>query len=98
VFLFGHFLETATRTLLIWIGVCSLIGSLSVMASKGIGLALSNTIGGIRNEFTSWLTWVCIVALVLTVSVQMNFLNKVRNIIVASYHAVIFSKFSRMRF
>jgi hypothetical protein len=55
-----------------------MIGSLSVMFVKGFGLAMTVTISGERNEFTNWLTWLCVISLVLSVSVQMNFLNKVR--------------------
>jgi len=53
-----------------------MIGSLSVMAIKGFGLALTLTLGGIQNEMGNWITWFCVVALVVTVGIQMNFLNK----------------------
>jgi len=68
--------ETATKTLLIWIGVCAMIGSLSVMFCKGFGLAFTTTFGNGPNEFTNWLTWLCLVALIMCITVQMNFLNK----------------------
>ncbi|XP_021956766.1 magnesium transporter NIPA2 [Folsomia candida] len=68
--------ETSTYTLLIWIGVCSLIGSLSVMSIKGFGLALTLTLGGTSNEMGNWITWFCVAALIITVCIQMNFLNK----------------------
>lgn len=55
-----------------------MIGSLSVMSVKGLGLALMQTVTGTENQLGNWLTWFCFVTLVLCVSVQMNFLNKVR--------------------
>jgi sulfite exporter TauE/SafE len=59
--------------------VCSLIGSLSVMSVKGFGLSLVSTFQG-RNEMGKWLTWFCVGSLILSVGIQMNFLNKVRSI------------------
>jgi hypothetical protein len=47
------------------------------MAVKGFGLALTLTLGGTSNEMGNWITWFCVGALVLTVGIQMNFLNKV---------------------
>ncbi|ODN00835.1 Magnesium transporter NIPA2 [Orchesella cincta] len=80
IILIYHFLpklpDTSTYTLLIWIGVCSMIGSLSVMSVKGLGLAMMQTIGGVQNEMNNWLTWFCLLTLIACISVQMNFLNK----------------------
>lgn len=53
-----------------------MVGSLSVMECKGIGLALRETFGGGRNEFYNWLTWFFIFALILCITVQINYLNK----------------------
>ena len=54
----------------------SLVGSLSVMAVKGLGIALVNTISGKSNDFSNGLTYVCIANLIVSVSIQMNYLNK----------------------
>lgn len=53
-----------------------MVGSLSVMECKGIGLALRETFGGGQNEFSNWLTWFFIFALILCITVQINYLNK----------------------
>ncbi len=37
----------------IYITICSLIGSLSVMAVKGVGIAFVRTFSGVANEFTN---------------------------------------------
>ena len=60
---------------LIYITITGMIGSLSVMGCKGLGLALKQTASG-ENQFTSWLTWFIIISLVCCISVQMNYLNK----------------------
>lgn len=65
-----------TSNVVIYVAICSVIGSLSVMGCKGLGLALRETFAG-RNEFTSWVTWVCLIGVILCISVQMNYLNKV---------------------
>jgi hypothetical protein len=54
----------------------SLVGSLSVMAVKGVGIALVNTISGKSNDFANGLTYVCIANLIVCVAIQMNYLNK----------------------
>ncbi|KAL1426120.1 hypothetical protein MTO96_018505 [Rhipicephalus appendiculatus] len=64
-----------TSNVVIYVAICSVIGSLSVMGCKGLGLALRETFAG-RNEFTSWVTWVCLIGVVICISVQMNYLNK----------------------
>lgn len=80
--------------MIIYIVICSIIGSLSVMACKGIGVAILETASGL-NQFTNWLTWFCIISLILTVSVQMNYLNKALDIyntpMVAALYYVFFT-------
>ena len=43
---------------------------MSVMAVKGVGLALVNTISGQSNDFTNGLTYVCIANLIVCVAIQ----------------------------
>ncbi|XP_065584879.1 magnesium transporter NIPA2-like [Artemia franciscana] len=64
---------------LIYVYICSAIGSLSVSAVKGTGLAIRETISG-NNQVTSWLFWFFILFLLVTVSVQINYLNKALDI------------------
>uniref|UniRef100_A0A914S897 Uncharacterized protein n=1 Tax=Parascaris equorum TaxID=6256 RepID=A0A914S897_PAREQ len=42
--------------ILVYIAICSLIGSLSVLSVKGLGLAIKETLGG-QQQFTNALTW-----------------------------------------
>lgn len=65
-----------STNVVVYILICSVIGSLSVMECKGLGLALRETFSGRKNEFTNWLTWFCLASLIACVTVQINYLNK----------------------
>jgi len=67
---YGH------TNVVIYITICSAIGSLSVMGCKGLGLALKETITGKANEVNNWLTWFLLLTVVCCIVVQMNYLNK----------------------
>lgn len=64
------------QNILVYICLCSSVGSLTVMSCKGLGLALKETITGKENAFSNWLTWIFIFSVVLCITVQMNYLNK----------------------
>ncbi|KAL4002813.1 Magnesium transporter NIPA2 [Acanthocheilonema viteae] len=61
--------------ILVYIFICSIIGSLSVLSVKGLGLAIKETIGG-KQQFTNFLTWFWLVAVILCISIQLIYLNK----------------------
>lgn len=56
--------------ILVYIFICSIIGSLSVLSVKGLGLAIKETING-KQQFTNFLTWFWLVAVILCISVQL---------------------------
>ncbi|XP_021981799.1 probable magnesium transporter NIPA3 isoform X2 [Helianthus annuus] len=58
-----------------YIGVCSLVGSLSVMSVKAVGIALKLTFSGM-NQLLYPQTWVFTFIVLLCVITQMNYLNK----------------------
>ncbi|AEE82774.1 putative magnesium transporter NIPA [Arabidopsis thaliana] len=60
---------------MVYIGVCSLIGSLSVMSVKALGIALKLTFSG-TNQLGYPQTWVFTVIVLFCVITQMNYLNK----------------------
>jgi len=60
---------------LIYISICSLVGSISVMAIKGFGVAVKLTFGG-NNQFTHPSTYVFMIIVALSIIVQMNYFNK----------------------
>jgi hypothetical protein len=60
---------------LVYVSICSLVGSVSVMAIKGFGVAVKLTIGG-SNQFTHPSTYVFAIMVALCILVQMNYFNK----------------------
>ncbi|KAF8122617.1 magnesium transporter NIPA-domain-containing protein [Boletus edulis] len=62
-------------TPLVYISICSLVGSVSVMAIKGFGVAVKLTLGG-NNQFTHPSTYVFGIVVVSCILVQMNYFNK----------------------
>ncbi|VDM95107.1 unnamed protein product [Thelazia callipaeda] len=66
---FGH------SNILVYIFICSIIGSLSVLSVKGLGLAIKETISG-KQQFTNLLTWFWLVAVIFCVAIQLIYLNK----------------------
>lgn len=59
----------------VYLYICSLLGALTVMGCKGVGVALKETFSG-HNEFTNWLTYVMIGVAVVDIIFQINYLNK----------------------
>ncbi|KAL4254343.1 DUF803-domain-containing protein [Abortiporus biennis] len=60
---------------LVYISICSVVGSVSVMAIKGFGVAVKLTIGG-SNQFSHPSTYVFGIVVVVCILVQMNYFNK----------------------
>ncbi|GKV24387.1 hypothetical protein SLEP1_g34002 [Rubroshorea leprosula] len=71
-----HFIPQYGQThIMIYIGVCSLIGSLSVMSVKALGIALKLTFSGM-NQLIYPQTWAFTLVVIACVLTQMNYLNK----------------------
>jgi hypothetical protein len=60
---------------LVYISICSLVGSVSIMAIKGFGIAVKLTLGG-NNQFIYISTYVFGIVVSLCIIVQMNYFNK----------------------
>ncbi|KAJ1983489.1 hypothetical protein H4R34_001250 [Dimargaris verticillata] len=60
---------------LIYISICSLVGSLTVTACKGFGIALKLTFAG-HNQLTHVSTYVFALTVIVCILVQMNYFNK----------------------
>ncbi|KAF9457921.1 magnesium transporter NIPA-domain-containing protein [Collybia nuda] len=60
---------------IVYISICSLVGSISVMAIKGFGVAVKLTFGG-KNQFSHPSTYVFGIIVALCILVQMNYFNK----------------------
>ncbi|KDN46272.1 DUF803-domain-containing protein [Tilletiaria anomala UBC 951] len=63
------------RTPLVYISICSSVGSISVMSVKGFGVALKLTLDG-NNQFTHPSTYCFAIVVVVCILVQMNYFNK----------------------
>jgi hypothetical protein len=60
---------------LIYIGICSLVGSVSVMSVKAFGIALKLTFAG-NNQFSHPSTYVFMIITTVCILTQMNYFNK----------------------
>ena len=63
------------RNPLIYLSICSTVGSVSVMSVKAFGIALKLTTGG-NNQFTHPSTYVFGIVTVVSILTQMNYFNK----------------------
>jgi len=63
------------RNPLIYLSICSTVGSVSVMSVKAFGIAVKLTFGG-SNQFTHPSTYVFIILTVVCILTQMNYFNK----------------------
>ncbi|KAG1328124.1 putative magnesium transporter NIPA4 [Cocos nucifera] len=71
-----HFVPPYGQThIMVYIGVCSLIGSLSVMSVKALGIALKLTFSGM-NQLIYPQTWAFTIVVAACVITQVNYLNK----------------------
>lgn len=67
------------ENILIYIAICSLVGSLSVMGCKGLGIVLKQIFQGV-NEFKNPVAWMLLFAVAGCIVTQMNYLNKALDI------------------
>ncbi|XP_010261284.1 PREDICTED: probable magnesium transporter NIPA6 [Nelumbo nucifera] len=71
-----HFAPRCGQTnILVYLGICSLMGSLTVVSIKAIGIAIKLTLEGI-SQIAYPQTWFFVMAAVICVTTQLNYLNK----------------------
>uniref|UniRef100_A0A0B7ACE6 Magnesium transporter NIPA2 n=1 Tax=Arion vulgaris TaxID=1028688 RepID=A0A0B7ACE6_9EUPU len=63
------------KNVLVYVTICSTLGSLTVMGCKGVGTAIKATARG-HNEFTNWLTYLLLAIVIICILLQLNYLNK----------------------
>ncbi|KAL2463376.1 putative magnesium transporter NIPA2 [Forsythia ovata] len=61
--------------MVVYIGICSLMGSLTVMFVKAVGIALKLSLSG-SNQFKYFETWFFTIFVILCCLIQLNYLNK----------------------
>lgn len=67
------------KNMLVYISVCSLIGSISVVFTQGLGSAIVHSITQ-ENQFTNWFIYVVLGIVVVTLVVEIVYLNKALNL------------------
>jgi magnesium transporter len=60
---------------LIYLSICSTVGSISIMAIKAFGIAVKITLAG-DNQFTHASTYVFLIVVAVCILTQMNYFNK----------------------
>ncbi|KAF9083858.1 hypothetical protein BGX27_003989 [Mortierella sp. AM989] len=75
--------------MMVYIGVCSLIGSLSVVATQGLGAAIVHNISTGEPQFNQWFTYFVIVFMVVTLLTEINYLNKALNLFNTGFAASV---------
>lgn len=85
------------KNIMIYILICSLVGSLSVLACKGLSIALKLTLSG-NNQIWNPLAWFFVVSVCVCIITQMNYLNKALDIfntsLVTPIYYVMFTSFT----
>lgn len=69
-------LEIQTSNVLVYVAICSIIGSLSVVSCKALGMALKMTFLNNSNQLAYPQTYVFLMIVIAAVVTQMNYLNK----------------------
>ncbi|XP_019414689.1 PREDICTED: probable magnesium transporter NIPA1 [Lupinus angustifolius] len=83
--------------MIVYIGICSLMGSLTVMSVKAVGIALKLTFEGM-NQFIYFQTWIFTTIVITCCLLQINYLNKALDIfntaVISPVYYVAFTSFT----
>ncbi|XP_021834657.1 probable magnesium transporter NIPA2 isoform X2 [Prunus avium] len=83
--------------MVVYVGICSLMGSLTVMSVKAVGIALKLTFSE-TNQFKYFETWVFVLVVTVCCVFQINYLNKAldtfNTAIIAPVYYVMFTIFT----
>ncbi|KAJ3671915.1 hypothetical protein LUZ60_007994 [Juncus effusus] len=88
------------KQMLVYISICSLMGSLTVMSAKAVGIAVRLSIIEGKNQFIYFQTWFFLAVVIGFVVVQLIYLNKAldsfNTAIVSPVYYVLFTIFTIM--
>jgi hypothetical protein len=76
---------------LVYISICSTVGSVSIMAIKAIGIALKLTFAG-HNQFTHPSTYMFLIVVIVCIMTQMNYFNKALSQFSTSLYVSVWSE------
>ncbi|GMH37361.1 hypothetical protein BSKO_05234 [Bryopsis sp. KO-2023] len=86
-----------TTDIFVYVAICSIVGSLSVMSCKALGIAIKLTFEG-HNQLMNPQTYACAGVVAVCVVIQMNYLNKSLDLfntaIVSPLYYVMFTTFT----
>ncbi|XP_050215629.1 probable magnesium transporter NIPA1 isoform X2 [Mercurialis annua] len=81
VLIFRYVPRYGQTHMIVYVGICSLMGSLTVMSVKAVGIALKLTFSG-TNQFKYYQTWLFTIIVVFSCLLQINYLNKTRLLLI----------------
>ncbi|XP_010532763.1 PREDICTED: probable magnesium transporter NIPA2 [Tarenaya hassleriana] len=83
--------------LIVYVGICSLMGSLTVMSVKAVAIAIKLTFSGM-NQFMYFHAWIFIIVVTICCILQINYLNKAldtfNTAVISPVYYVMFTTFT----
>ncbi|EOA31256.1 hypothetical protein CARUB_v10014428mg [Capsella rubella] len=83
--------------MIVYVGICSLMGSLTVMSVKAVAIAIKLTFSG-TNQFIYFNTWIFILVVAFCCLLQINYLNKAldtfNTAVISPVYYVMFTTFT----
>ncbi|GMN62878.1 hypothetical protein TIFTF001_031953 [Ficus carica] len=97
VLIFRYVPRYGKTHMVVYVGICSLMGSLTVMSVKALGIALKLTFEG-SNQFIYFQTWIFTVVVTGCCLLQINYLNKAldtfNTAVISPVYYVMFTTFT----
>ncbi|KAF4349605.1 probable magnesium transporter NIPA2 [Cannabis sativa] len=97
VLIFQYVPHYGKTHMVVYVGICSLMGSLTVMSVKALGIALKLTFEG-SNQFIYFETWFFTVVVIGCCLMQINYLNKAldtfNTAVISPVYYVMFTSFT----
>ncbi|XP_023936521.2 magnesium transporter NIPA2 [Bicyclus anynana] len=67
-------------SIIVYILICSAVGSLTVVFCKGVALGIKESINSDINNISSFIFWLLLIMSIICIMIQMNYLNKALDI------------------
>lgn len=90
IMIYGVAPKYGRKNPIVYISICSLVGSVSIMAVKGFGVAVKLTFAG-NNQFGLLSTYVFMIMVAGCIVVQMNYFNKALDTFSTNVYVPFFS-------
>ncbi|OMO88553.1 Magnesium transporter NIPA [Corchorus olitorius] len=97
VLIFRYVPRYGQTHMIVYVGICSLMGSLTVMCVKAVGIAVKLSFSGM-NQFKYYQTWVFTLVVTFCCLLQVNYLNKAldtfNTAVISPVYYVMFTTFT----